>query len=78
MSGKPLWLCEDCGGPAVWTFIDGHPYYHCEQQCEGFMQMELFSRDGVEQIMKGDGPAGPAASSDVDQVKNNELSELPF
>ena len=24
-----LWRCEDCGGPANWTFINGEPYYLC-------------------------------------------------
>ncbi len=37
----PVWMCEDCGGPAVWTFIAGHIHYHCERQCDGFMQLEL-------------------------------------
>ncbi len=37
----PLWICEECGGPSVWTMIDGLPYYHCEQQCDGFMQIEM-------------------------------------
>ena len=36
-----LWKCDDCGGPAVWTMIDDHPHYHCEQQCDGFMQQEM-------------------------------------
>ena len=37
----PLWVCEDCGGPANWTFIDGDPYYHCQRGCAGFAQLPL-------------------------------------
>ena len=36
-----LAVCDDCGGPAFWTFIDGHPHYHCKQLCSGFCQLEL-------------------------------------
>ena len=36
-----LAVCDDCGGPAFWTFIDGHPHYHCKQLCSGFTQTEL-------------------------------------
>ena len=49
----PLWKCDDCGGPAVWTFIDGVVHYHCERQCDGFMQMELLGDSGVDPSMKG-------------------------
>ncbi len=37
----PIWQCDDCGGPALWTFIDGDPHYHCKRQCDGFMQLDL-------------------------------------
>jgi len=48
-----LWECDHCGGPAAWTFFDGLPYYHCELQCDAFMQMELLEEDGVNNIMRG-------------------------
>ena len=51
--GIPVWRCDHCRGPAKWTFIDGHVYYHCEQQCDGFMQAELFIPDGVQDYMRG-------------------------
>jgi len=38
---EPVWRCEDCGGAAKWTFIDEQVYYHCEDQCDGFMQIEM-------------------------------------
>jgi len=41
-------------GRAVWTFIRGAPFYHCESKCAGFMQMELDGFFGVEQITRGD------------------------
>jgi len=33
----------------VWTMFDGVAYYHCELQCDGFMQQDLFEEvhDGV-------------------------------
>ena len=38
--------CDCCGGRAVGTFIRGLVYYHCEETCEGFQQVELFD-DGT-------------------------------
>ena len=70
VAGMPLWKCDDCGGPAVWTFIDGAPHYHCERQCDGFMQTELFGDDGVEQNMRG----GDAQ----DAGRSLPLNDLPF
>ena len=72
--GSPLWICEDCGGPAVWTFIASIPHYHCERQCDGFMQVELFEGDGVVEVTRGDEAQDAGRStSGVD-----ELEELPF
>ena len=34
--------CDFCGGPAVWTFIKEDVYYHCENQCDGFRQIDMF------------------------------------
>ena len=34
--------CECCAGPAVGTIVDGVAYYHCEAECDGFSQLELF------------------------------------
>ena len=39
----PLWRCDDCGGPAWWTFIDGVAHYICKSSCDGFLQLDLFS-----------------------------------
>lgn len=33
--------CEDCGGSASWTIIEGVMYYFCVEQCAGFMQIEM-------------------------------------
>ena len=59
-----LWKCDFCGGPAAWTLHpDGSPLYHCDAQCDGFMQMdffdqilfgELFLEDGVPLGTRGD------------------------
>ena len=38
---SPLWICDDCGGPAVWTMFDDVPHYHCELECDGFRQLAL-------------------------------------
>ncbi len=72
--GTPLWICESCGGPAVWTFIGGEPWYCCEVECEGFRQLELFDHSGVE-LHEGrmPGDARPEKGQG-----NNELEELPF
>jgi len=51
---SPLWKCEECGGPAVWTFIDELVYYHCERQCDGFVQLDLFLTSGVEENKRGE------------------------
>ena len=75
LSGSiPVWTCEDCGGPAVWTFIDGHPHYHCERQCDGFMQTELFDSRWVDDVMRG----GDALDAGRPTSDNDELEELPF
>ncbi len=58
-----LWLCDDCGGPAVWTFIDGAAHYYCERECGGFRQMELFCDDGVPEDMRGDDTSASGADS---------------
>jgi len=65
-----LWQCDDCGGPAVWTIIRGEVYYHCEQQCDGFMQMELFEDPKGMPGMTGGGAATTRAP--------NQDKELPF
>jgi len=61
----PVWRCDECGGPAKWTFLGHDVYYHCEQQCDGFMQMDLFARYGVEDYMRGDEPLDAGRSSAV-------------
>jgi len=66
----PLWVCDDCGGPAVWTFIEGVAHYHCERQCDGFMQVELFPESGVEGTTKGEDA--------LDAGRPTPLSDLPF
>ena len=73
MISTPLWLCEDCGGPAVWTVLRGLVHYHCESECDGFMQMELFAESGVPRYEEG--------RSGVERMspqEENELEELPF
>ena len=42
MKVTPLWRCEDCGGPAWWTFLDGVAHYKCKRGCRGFTQLGLF------------------------------------
>ena len=59
VSDVPIWKCDDCGGPAVWTFIRGVVHYHCEHQCDGFMQVELFESPGVRDPVRGSEPDVP-------------------
>ncbi len=73
----PLWLCDDCGGPAKWTFIDGHPHYHCERQCDGFMQTELFDTKRVGEITRG-GDALDAGRRLYELDEDDEPVGLPF
>ena len=64
----PVWQCDECGGPAVWTMHLGVIYYHCESQCDAFMQTDLFTEEtpkmerphdsGVDDCMRGDDPEG--------------------
>ena len=74
-----LAVCDDCGGPAFWTFIDGHPHYHCKQLCLGFTQTELLA-DGddmvyVDRVVSVS--ALPETETDVDYVrKHNSLFDL--
>ena len=72
--GIPLWQCESCGGPAVWTFIRGETYYHCERQCDGFSQMELWDSDGVGQLTR----SGDAQDAGRTPHPNDEPDGLPF
>jgi len=51
-----LWECDFCGGPAVWTIFDGEPWFHCEEQCDGFRQLELFKEERVPSSERGDAP----------------------
>lgn len=51
MTAEPkLWVCDFCGGPASWTFFPGDPvpWYKCQRQCDGFMQMELWEPESVD------------------------------
>ena len=52
----PLWICEFCKGPAVWTMFDGEPWFHCELECDGFRQLELFTPNGVHDNMRRQEP----------------------
>ncbi len=70
----PLWQCDDCRGPAKWTFIDGVAHYHCERQCDGFMQMELFGMSGVDDVTRG----GDALDAGRPVSSINEAEGLPF
>ncbi len=40
-----LWICDDCGGAAWWTIVDGEPYYLCKSECEGSQveQLDVYS-----------------------------------
>ena len=49
--------CDYCYGPAKWTVILGEMYFHCESQCDGFMQMELFGEERVSPVVRGDDAA---------------------
>jgi len=67
-----LWECDHCGGPAVWTFIGGEPFYHCEEQCDGFRQLELFEEEGVCSSVRSD------AAARMGPLEEEGDNELPF
>lgn len=46
-----LTTCDDCGGPAYWTIIQGEVYYSCKSQCDGFMQLDLFPEPGMQVVV---------------------------
>ena len=78
---QPMWKCDDCGGPAVWTFIEGVVHYHCERLCDGFMQLELewepMPEVGVEGSTRGgDTLDAGRPTSTKDQVTG--CGDLPF
>jgi len=31
-----LAVCDECGGPAWWTILDGEVYYKCQRPCDDF------------------------------------------
>jgi hypothetical protein len=68
----PLWICDSCLGPAVWTFFDGEPWYHCEGECDGFRQLELFEEKRVSTPMESDA----AGRTGMRQKEGDH--ELPF
>jgi len=55
--------CDFCGGVAVGCFIGGVPHYHCEGDCVGFLQLEMFE-DGPS--LAGEVREGREASEDGD------------
>ncbi len=60
----PLWKCDHCGNAAVWTMINGYPHYHCEAECEGFMNTSLDMGDGFEYVDR------PGSVSAVDRDRD--------
>ena len=46
----PLWICEFCGGPANWTFIQGEVFFHCQRQCDAFRQKDMFEVEGLTHV----------------------------
>jgi len=41
-----LTSCDYCKGPCNWTLDkDGEVWFYCKAECDGFLQMELFSDD---------------------------------
>ena len=70
----PLWVCDYCGGPAVWTTFDDVVYFHCESRCQRFMQSELFIPEGVEVSVRGHGADGFARAPTI----VDEVGDLPF
>ncbi len=75
-SKGPIWRCDDCGGLANWTIIDGGPYYACQQGCGGFLQGELFETWEPEAEDRVVTPEGAAADEHYEET---ELEDgLPF
>ncbi len=57
--------CDYCGGPALWTFIQGEAHFICKAPCEGFRteQGELF---GSSRVRKGKATTGRRATKITD------------
>ena len=78
-----LWRCDDCGGPAAWTFIDGEPHYSCRHRCEGFMadqlDLWLFKRqvDGSGSVSAVEAAKGLRHVSEIMRSESDD-SDLPF
>ena len=70
----PVWICEFCGGPAKWTFYRGEVYYHCESQCDGFSQLDMFD----EGLTSSDFPARFDTSVSVSGLEQGEQGDLPW
>ena len=54
----------------MWTFFAGEPWYHCEGECDGFRQLELFDGDGVRPSVRRNEP--------FDRYVPEGKNELPF
>jgi len=73
---RVLWRCDSCGGPAAWTLIHGEPYYHCQRQCVGFRQLELFDGEPLPQAGVETPEGGGADEYDPSHIEIN--SDLPW
>ncbi len=73
-----LGRCDFCGGPAVWTFVDGLLFFHCEDRCDGFMQLELFEETGVGEASERDAYDGASGLKPISVALERTLRGLPF
>ena len=70
-----LWLCDECGGPANWTFLEGAAYYLCKRRCSGFDQLDLWK----EPFRSGGGRPLEGGAADEDNSSLDWDGEgLPF
>ncbi len=81
--GSVLWRCDHCGGLAKWTFIDGAVYYHCQRECDGFMQLDMFrvleyiDRVGSVSASEQSRGSGYAEAEEWEEAAATD-SDLPF
>jgi len=60
MGSRVLWRCDDCGGPANWTFINGEPHYLCHDpgcraQFDMFKSSVYYDKYGSVSALEGEG-----------------------
>jgi len=75
-----LWRCDDCGGAAKWTMINGHPHYICNnEECAQWRQLDMWpSSRYIDSVGSVSGLAEAEARATARKETTRLEEELPF